>query len=148
MPVVAYMLAAVAIGAMVSAQPAWNAILARSIGSAFGAAAINTLVGFMFCLMILPVAGAGRFSTATLTGVPWWVYLGGVVGGMFVISGVVVAPVTGALVFFVCVVSGQLIGSVVADHYGAFGLEIRPASFGRLAGVGLVVAGAILVGRG
>ncbi len=148
MPVFVYMLAAVAVGAMVSAQPAWNAIVARGIGSVFGAAAINTFIGFAVCMVFVPVLGVGRMSVSTLTAVPWWAYLGGVVGALFVTSGVFVAPVTGALVFFVCVVTGQLVGSVIADHYGAFGLEVRPASFGRLAGVGLVVLGAFLVGRG
>lgn len=143
-----YMLVAVVVGAMISVQPAWNAILARSIGSIFGAAVINTFIAFAFCMVLLSFAGFGRFSYANLTAVPWWVYLGGIAGGLFVASGVVVAPVIGALVFFVCVVTGQLIGSTVADHFGAFGLEVRPASFTRIAGIGLVLVGALLVGRG
>lgn len=142
------MIAAALIGAFVSAQPAWNVMLARSVGNVFGAAAINTFIAFTFCIVLLPFAGGARFSTETLTAVPWWVYLGGVAGGLFVAAGVTLAPVTGALVFFVCVVTGQLIGSVVADHFGAFGLDVRPVSPLRLAGIGLVIIGAICVGRG
>jgi uncharacterized membrane protein YdcZ (DUF606 family) len=54
---------------------------------------------------MLAVAGRGDMSRATLASVPWWVYLAGFVGTVFVAGGVVIAPVTGALVFFVCVVA-------------------------------------------
>lgn len=148
MQLIFYMLAAILIGAFVSAQPAWNAILARSVGSLVGAAVINTSIAFLLCLIFLPLAGGARFTHATMTSVPWWVYLGGVAGALFVAAGVVVAPVTGALIFFVCIVAGQLTGSVIADHFGAFGLEVRPISAPRLLGISLVVIGAILVGKG
>lgn len=148
MHLVVYMLAASLIGAFLSGQPAWNAILARSVGSLVGAAVINTFIAFLLCLVFLPLAGGARFSYASLTSVPWWVYLGGVAGALLVVGGVVVAPVTGALIFFVCLVAGQLTGSVIADHFGAFGLDVRPISAPRLAGITLVIAGAILVGKG
>lgn len=143
-----YLFVAVFAGAITAFQPAWNAILARSIGSIFGAAAINTFIACAFCLLLLSFSGASRFSYANLTAVPWWVYLGGVAGGLFVAAGVVAAPVIGALVFFVCVVTGQLIGSTLADHFGAFGMDVRPVSFTRISGVALVLIGALLVGRG
>ena len=79
---------------------------------------------------------------------PWWVYLAGPAGAFFVAGGVYIAPLTGTLIFFVCIVAGQLIGSALMDHFGAFGLDVRKFSLARLAGVLLVVAGAILVSRG
>ena len=50
--------------------------------------------------------------------------------------------------FFVCIVAGQLIGSTIADHYGAFGLTVREMSGSRILGISLVLAGAVLVSRG
>jgi transporter family-2 protein len=61
---------------------------------------------------------------------------------------VVIAPVTGALVFFVCVVGGQLLGAMIVDHFGAFQLAVRPISLLRLLGLALVLLGAVLVQRG
>lgn len=143
-----YMLAAVVVGALVSAQPPLNAILSRALGSAYGASAISIFVAFLSILAVLAISGAGTLSRAALASVPWWVYLAGVVGAVFVASGVVIAPVTGALVFFVCVVTGQLLGSLLADHFGAFGLAVREITPQRLLGLALVVGGAILVQRG
>jgi transporter family-2 protein len=142
-----YMLAAIIVGCLVSVQPPMNAILSRAIGSAYGATAISVLVALCCALALLAVAGRGDISRETLSSVPWWVYLAGAAGAIFVASGVVIAPVTGALLFFVCIVAGQLLGSTVADHFGAFGLQVREISYQRVAGLCLVLAGAVLVNR-
>ncbi len=148
MQVLPYMFAAILVGVLVSAQPPLNAILSRSVGSAFGATAISIFIALMTILVLLTVTGSGTINKETLTAVPWWVYLAGFVGAIFVGAGVVIAPVTGALVFFVCVVAGQLIGSTLADHFGAFGLQVREISVWRVFGVALVLVGAVIVGRG
>jgi transporter family-2 protein len=148
MPPIGHMIAALIVGALVSAQPPMNAILARAIGSSYGAAAISIGVAMLCALVLVAVAGTGDISRATLAGVPWWVYLAGTVGAIFVAGGVVIAPVTGALVFFVCVIAGQLLGAMIVDHFGAFQLAVRPISLLRLFGLALVLLGAVLVQRG
>ncbi|NNE89178.1 MAG: DMT family transporter [Silicimonas sp.] len=148
MQVVFYMLAAAVVGSMISIQPPLNAILARGIGSAYGATAISIGIAFLCILIFVSFMGGGEINTSTLSTVPWWVIFAGIVGAIFVGAGVVIAPVTGALVFFVCIVAGQLIGSTIIDHLGAFGLAVREVSAGRLAGIALVIIGAVMVGRG
>ena len=97
---------------------------------------------------MVALTGRGDISRATLASVPWWVYLAGFAGTLFVAGGVVIAPVTGALLFFICVVAGQLLGATLADHFGLFGLDLRPVSPARLIGLALVVGGAVLVQLG
>jgi transporter family-2 protein len=143
-----YMLTAIAAGALVAMQPPLNAILSRAVGGPLAATVISIFVALVFMAALFAASGRRAPSPAALTAVPWWVYLGGVVGGLFVASGVFVAPVTGALLFFVCIVAGQLLGALAMDHFGAFGLAAREATPARLAGVGLVIAGATLVLRG
>ena len=142
------MLAAIVAGILISTQPALNAILARSIGSATSAATVSIAVALVFMILLTLFGDRGELTFQKLLNVPWWVYLAGVVGAVFVAAGVMIAPVTGALVFFVCVVAGQLIGATLADHFGAFGLDIRPMSLLRAIGICLAIAGAVLVGRG
>lgn len=148
MHLVPYMLATVVIGMLLSAQPPLNSMLGRAVGNAYGAAAVSIAVALASILAFVVFSGWGDISRKTLGSVPWWVYLSGTIGAVFVASGVVVAPVTGALVFFVCIVAGQLVGSMLADHFGAFGLEVRSISAWRLSGLALVLAGAVMVGRG
>lgn len=148
MQMLPYMASAMVVGAMVAMQPPLNALLSRAVGNAYGATLVSVFVAFSTIFLLTLVFGRGQISPATLGSVPWWVYLAGVVGGLFVAAGVVIAPVTGALLFFVCVVAGQLLGAMVMDHLGAFGLSVREVSGLRLAGFALVLAGALMVLKG
>lgn len=148
MNAVAYMVAAIVLGALVTAQPILNAILARAIGSPYGATTLAIFLAFLCSFAFIAVKGGGDFSVRTLTSVPWWVYLTSVIGVTYVAAGVVIAPVTGAFLFFVCVVAGQLIGSALIDHFGMFGISVRQISPQRMIGLALVLGGAILVSRG
>ena len=82
---------------------------------------------------------------AQIRALPWWVVIGGMVGVVFVVGGVMVAPVLGVALFFVCVVAGQLLGSTLADQFGAFGMQVKPVNMMKLLGLALVIAGAALV---
>jgi transporter family-2 protein len=148
MAIVNYLLVAVFLGVMVSFQPLMNAVLARAIGSPFGAAAISIGVAALGAVAMVAVTGRGDISRASLATVPWWIYLAGFVGTLFVAGGVVIAPVTGAQLFFMSVIAGQLIGAALADHFGLFGLAVRSLSLERVLGLVLVLGGALLVRRG
>ena len=148
MAIVNYLAAAVVMGMLVSFQPLMNAILARAIGSPFGAAAVSLVVAGLGGVAIALVAGRGDMSRAALATVPWWVFLAGLIGSLFVAGGVVIAPITGAQLFFATVIGGQLIGATLADHFGLFGLAVRPLSLEQALGLALVLAGALLVRRG
>ena len=144
-----YMILAMVLGVLVTVQPLLNTILARSIGSPYGATTVAIGLACLFGIAFISVFGnGGEISARTLTGVPWWVYLTSVIGVLYVAGGVVVAPVTGAFLFFVCIIGGQLIGSAIMDHLGAFGLPVREFSIQRFAGLALVLGGAILVSKG
>ena len=51
----------------------------------------------------------------------------------------------GAVTLTALVVVGQLVCSVVLDHFGLLGFELHAASAGRLLGCGLLVAGLALI---
>lgn len=143
-----YLLSATALGVLVAIQPLMNAVVARAIGSAYGAAMIAISVTMIGAVLMVAVAGRGDISRATLTSVPWWIYTGGLIGTAFVAGGVVIAPVTGAIVFVICVVAGQLLGATLVDHYGLFGLDVRALTPMRVTGLALVLVGAVLALRG
>ena len=142
------MLGAAGCGVLLVCQPLMNAILARAIGSPFGATLVSLIVSVTSALVLVSFTGRGTMSRETLGSVPWWVFLAGLVGLLFVLAGVTIAPVTGALVFIVCVIAGQLLGALVVDHFGLFGLAVRHVSLPRVLGLVLVLCGAFLVRRG
>lgn len=142
------MLTAAATGVLLIFQPLMNAILARAIGSPFGATLVSLAVSLTGALVMVAFTGRGTMTRETLATVPWWVFLAGLIGLVFVLAGVSIAPVTGALVFIVCVIAGQLVGALITDHFGLFGIAVRHVTPARLVGLALVLSGAFLVQRG
>jgi transporter family-2 protein len=140
-----YIAAAIAIGASLSLQPPINAVMARSLGSALVATTISISISLVFVALVWLTWSRGAVGLAEVKALPWWVVLGGVVGVIFVAGGVIVAPVLGVALFFVCVVAGQLLGATLTDHFGAFGAHVQPINLMKLLGLGLVLAGAALV---
>lgn len=54
-------------------------------------------------------------------------------------------PRLGAAGFIVCVIAGQVLSSLLIDQWGLMGLAQRPVNSLRLAGVGLIVVGMLVV---
>lgn len=140
-----YIIAAVIIGAAISVQPPINATMARCLGNPLLAASISIFISLVVVIMLWLGWDKGAGDISQVRMLPWWVIIGGIVGVVFVAGSVVVAPVLGVALFFVCVVAGQLIGSTLMDHFGAFGLIVKPINTMKLIGIGLVLLGAALV---
>ena len=106
MNTVSYLSAAILFGSLVTIQPLLNAILARAIGSPYGATTVAIGLACLIGIAFIFVSGdGGEVNFRTLSSVPWWVYLTCVIGVLYVAGGLVIAPVTGAFLFFLSVSS-------------------------------------------
>ena len=76
---------------------------------------------------------------------PWWGWLGGFVGALYVTTMFTAIPAIGAAAATGLTVAGQQIASIFVDRHGWFRLPQRPVSAVRLAGVALLLAGVCLV---
>ncbi|MFT7596112.1 MAG: transporter family-2 protein [Paracoccaceae bacterium] len=132
------------IGIALSFQPVINGASASVLNSAFAAATFSLLLSAATVFVLFCLSGAPTQASQLLQ-LPWWAVFGGFIGAVFVSGGIFLVPIMGAAVFFVCLIAGQLVGAVVADTIGAFGLEPRALSARKLAGVGLAFAGVVLV---
>ena len=144
---IAFAVVASIVGGMLTAtQGPTNAMLARPLNSPVNAAFVSffigtvVLLGLVFALRIKPDLQAAA-------GLPWYAWMGGVYGVGFVCAAAFSAPRLGVATTITLMVGGQLLIGVVLDHFGAFGIEPRPVSLGRIAGLGLVVLGVLLVRR-
>jgi transporter family-2 protein len=84
-------------------------------------------------------------SLARLGDVPWWVWIGGLLGAFYVAGSIVTAPKLGAVTLAAAIVFGQTLASVLVDQFGWVGFKEQHASPGRLIGVLLVATGVVLV---
>ena len=76
---------------------------------------------------------------------PWWAWVGGLLGAVYVTSTVVVPVRMGGAAFFGILVAAQLVTSVILDRFGAIGFPKHDLSPGRLIGVAMLIGGAVLV---
>jgi bacterial/archaeal transporter family-2 protein len=140
-----YVLFAVAAGAMLPLQFGINAQLSHWLGSPLRAAFISFLVGTIALLILSAFVRKPLPSLARLGAVPWWVWIGGLLGAFYVAGSIVTAPKLGAVTLAAAIVFGQTFTSVLVDQFGWVGFEEHHASPGRLLGVVLVAAGVVLV---
>lgn len=140
-------LLAVAAGALTAVQPPTNAMLARALGSPVSAALVSFLVGSVALALLVVLAPARPDGTA-VRALPWYAWVGGLYGAFFVAVAAFAAPRIGVGMLVVALVAGQLAMAVLLDHFGALGLAKQPLGWARVAGLLLVIAGAVLVRRG
>ncbi len=133
------------IGMLLPSQAAQNAQLDRHLGHPLLAAWVNFLVGGAILGLLLLIFGVQLPSAAALRSPPWWAWLGGTLGATLIVSATVSAPVLGASLLVVVLVAGQLVSSVLFDHFGWLGYPVRPLTWVRVVGILLVVLGAALV---
>ena len=84
-------------------------------------------------------------SAAAMRAAPWWNWIGGPLGALIVLAGAALAPKLGAAAFIAAVVAGQLICSLVLDHFGLMNLPQQGLTTGRIIGAVMVFAGVLLV---
>jgi bacterial/archaeal transporter family-2 protein len=141
------LLLALAAGVLLPVQAGINAQLRSVLGSPLAAALVSFLVGSAGLALItvaLRVPIAFRVAWASSA---WWQWTGGLIGGVYVLSIIILAPKLGAATLMAAVVAGQMLASVVLDQYGLLGFPVHPVSAVRLLGAGLVIAGVMLVQR-
>lgn len=146
MPTLLPILAMLAAGIALAVQGPTNASLARASGSVVQAALVSFLVGTL--ALVVAWVAIDRTPAAALRGAPGWTLVGGLYGAGFVAAMAFAAPRLGIATALTVGIASQLAAALLIDHYGLLGLRATPVTVGRLAGVALVLAGAVLVRRG
>lgn len=95
------------------------------------------------CAMIVLRPAAPSWDTLRSTS--WWFWVGGPTGALIVLAGATITPRIGAATFLAFLIGGQMLASATLDHFGAMGLSVRPVTPLRLAGLLLVLGGAVMV---
>ncbi len=140
-----YLLFAFAAGVALPFQAGVNAQLSHWIDSPIRAAFVSFAVGTVALLLVSLLVFKPLPSTGRLGDAPWWVWLGGLTGGFYVVAAAVTAPHLGAATLIALVVAGQSLASLLVDHFGWVGFDQHHLSAGRLGGMVLVAAGVVLV---
>jgi transporter family-2 protein len=138
---------AIAAGVSVVIQQALNANLRSALHSAAWSGFISYAVG-LACMALLALAFRDPVPVASAASrIPLWALSGGVFGAIFIGLGIFLVPQIGTAAFLALLVTGQMLGSIVFDHFGWLGLTQRPVDAPRLIGVALLIGGVVLIRR-
>ncbi len=141
------MILALIAGAMMPTQAATNNRMAITVGSPIFAAFLSFVVGTLLLLIVALFSGLGSASYSAVTQAPATAWLGGFFGACFVTAAVLLVPRLGVAMTFSLFVAGQLLMSLIIDHYGLLGVEVKEINLPRIAGIVLITAGVVLIRR-
>ena len=140
-----FALLAVGAGACIAIQASANGKFRQNIGSPEFAAFFSICGTFATAVVVMlllrpPAPAAGRVQQTE-----WWNWIGGPLGALIVLAGAALVSELGAALFIALVVGGQLLCSLLIDHYALLGLKEQPITPGRVLGALLVVAGVLCI---
>jgi transporter family-2 protein len=108
--------AALIAGLVIAVQQAINGRVGAAARNAWTAAWVNFTLGTVMLGAVLGLAWAfTEFDPGSLPAGPWWLYIGGTIGVLFIAAAAWVVQRLGVLLFALLTIAGQLTGAVLLD---------------------------------
>ena len=144
---VAFMIVAALLNTVqAGANTTLNKALAAPVWAAF-AVGCGTFVTTLAVAVGTTLVTGQRPTAAAFGSVPWWGWIGGALGAIYVLANVLVADKVGAAVFIGVTVTVAIITSLAMDHFGLLGFEVHKAGIARIMGGALMIAGIGLIAK-
>jgi transporter family-2 protein len=137
--------AALIAGVLVPLQAGANAALGRDLGHPLWATMLSLAVSAICVVPVMLALRVSGPSIASLADQPKWIWIGGVVGVIYITAALLLAPKLGAASFMTAVIAGQILASLAVDYFGLVGFEAKPLTALRLIGAAAVVAGVLVI---
>ena len=134
------------VGSLLPIQAILNTRMGKQTGGPLMGSLISFTVGLICLLALNLVTNASavvNLKPAIVT--PWYIWLGGFLGAIFVGYITWVNQQQGVALTFALVVSGQVFCSLVIDHFGLLGSAIRTITLEKIIGAVLIIVGIILI---
>lgn len=134
-------------GAVFAMQPPMNNLLSAGLSSAVHAAFVSFFTATVVLVVIVLTTRSNREHVSQIFSLnrPWWSWLGGIIGGVFVTGFAYFAGKVGVGVLLVTSICGMLTVSLFIDKFGWLGADKRKIGLLQYAGVLLIVAGVALL---
>jgi len=132
------------IGIALTIQTAINTQLREYLTSPLQAAFLSFLIGTLVLAVMVLLQSAEKPGLQQLAQIPWFLWLGGFLGVYAISFSIYTAPKMGFLTFSGVVIFGQLLMSMLLDHFGWLGTEKAPVNWQRLLGGIVIFVGVIL----
>ena len=142
--VLGLLLAALA-GALNTTQSGMNSAMGKSVAPGWAVAFIGGAT--MLSGLLAAAVTRAPFPRSGVHLVPWWGWIGGCMGAVFVLATLLVAKPLGAATFLAVTVTAGVMTSLTMDHFALLGFQQHAASVPRLIGGALMIAGLALIAK-
>lgn len=142
-----FLLLAILAGIAMPTQAAVNSKLAASVESPVIAAFISFAVGTIALFAYILFAGVPLTSITASKDAPLVAWIGGFLGAFFVTVMIMVVPRIGIALAFSLAIAGQMLVTLIIDHYGLLGIQEKQISWPRVLGALMITGGVILIRR-
>jgi len=131
-------------GAFLPIQAGFNSRLGKAIDSPVNASLISFIVG-AFSVLLYSILTKQHVAWTGLRAAPAYVWIAGLLGAFYVTSIVLAFPRIGPALTFGLVVAGQMIMSVLLDHFNILVSQQHLISIWKVLGITLIVIGVIII---
>ncbi len=128
-------------------QAAVNNKMAAFVESPVLSAFISFLVGTAALFLYILASGVSLGNLASAREAPAVAWIGGLLGAFFVAVSVMLLPKLGVAMTFSLIIAGQMLITLVIDHFGLLGVPVKEISIPRIVGVFLIASGVVLIRR-
>lgn len=141
-----FILLGILAGMALPIQTSINSRLREKVKTSYNASLISFGVAFVFLTLLLIITGQGiMIPFSSLSNEPFWIWLGGAFGVVFVTGNILLFSKLGSVQTVVLPILGQILMGLVVDHFGLFNSVKTPMTILRMVGAILVIAGVIIV---
>jgi transporter family-2 protein len=134
------------VGTIIPIQAILNSRLGRQIGGSLMGAFMSFFTGTIALLILnLIVSNNAMMNLKQTASGPWYIWLGGLIGAIFVGYITWINQQQGMALTFALVVAGQIFISLLIDHFGLFGSVVQTITLQKIIGGALIIGGIILI---
>ena len=130
---------------MIPFQSAMNTQLSKSLQSPYFSALTVFAVAFTGLMLYVLISGFAVPAVSQFAGAPKWSYLGGILGGTYILLIVLLAPKLGIGNVTVMVLMGQVVAAIIIDQFGLLGATVHQITWQRATGIVLLCTGVFLI---
>lgn len=135
---------AMGVGLAMAVQTSLNAQLRTHVGSALNAALISFMIGTVVLAVMVLLLQQDKPNISNIQQIPWYLWFGGCLGVYAISMSIYTAPKLGLLTFTGLMIFGQVVSSMLIDHFAWLGIERTPISLTRLFGAIVIFIGVLL----
>lgn len=140
-----YLILAVVAGAMMPTQAAISNKLAITVESPILATLVSFCVGTIGIFVYAVASGTPLGNLTSIKNAPPIAWIGGLFGAFFVTATVILVPRLGVAMTFTVIIAGQMLVTLIIDHFGLLGGQVKEISLVRVGGILLIGSGVVLI---